>query len=182
MCVAPGTKPAVGIHNGVAVTFLAIKDATPTEIALMPKRKLSLLITNKALLPKKHAEFRLYGEVQVPESELIDPVKGKARYIPFVILIGSTVLINDAIMGIAVDLAEEGVKAQLKGFPAWLSHPGLLFLVLTPRKDSLPYVHRMLVQCLETFLKNLDTIVDGCITTLDRANAKTGVHLELSTG
>ena len=35
---------------------------------------------------------------------------------------------------------------------------------------------------MKTALKNLDTVVDGCITTLDRANAKAGVHFELSTG
>ena len=40
----------------------------------------------------------------------------------------------------------------------------------------------MVIQCLETALKNLDTVVDGDITTLNRANAKAGVHLELSTG
>ena len=40
----------------------------------------------------------------------------------------------------------------------------------------------MVIQCLETALKNLDTVVDGNITTLDRANAKAGVHLELSSG
>ena len=66
MCVAPGTKPAVGIRNGVQTTFLAIKEATSAEIALMPKPKPHLPIINKAMLPKKHCELRFYGEVQVP--------------------------------------------------------------------------------------------------------------------
>ena len=124
--MSPGAKPAAVIREGVEKTFLAIKEATPTPTALMPKRRPSLLITNKALLPKKHAEFRNYGELQVPESALIAPVKGKGRQFPVVILIGSAAPINDVIMGIAVDLSEEGVDAGLKHFPAWKSLPDLI--------------------------------------------------------
>ena len=40
----------------------------------------------------------------------------------------------------------------------------------------------MVIKCLETALKTLNKVVDGDITTLDRANAKAGVHLELSSG
>ena len=110
--MSPGTKPAAVIREGVEKTFLAIKEATPTPIALMPKRRPSLPITNKALLPKKHAKFRNYGELQVPESTLIALVKGKGRQFPVVILIGSAAPINDVIMVIAVDLSEEGVEAK----------------------------------------------------------------------
>ena len=138
----------------------------------MPKRRPSLPITNKALLPKKHAKFRNYGELQVPESALIAPVKGKGRQFTVVILIGSTAPINDVIIGIAVDLSEEGVDAGLKHFPAWKSLPDLICLVLTPRKASLPKVQQKVIKCLETALKNLDKVVNGDITTLDRANAK----------
>ena len=70
--VPPGTKPAAGIRDGVEKTFLAIKEATPKAIALMPKRRPSLPITNKALLPKKHAEFRNYGELQVSAVKYAD--------------------------------------------------------------------------------------------------------------
>ena len=138
--------------------------------------------SNKALLPKKHAEFRLNGEVQVPESEFIAPVKGKARYVPVVILVGSTVPINDAIMGIAADLAEEGIEVQLTCFPAWLFLTKLICLVLTPRKASIPCVQRMVVQCLETALEDLENVGDPFIALLDRANARAGVHLKISSG
>ena len=144
--VSPGTKPASGIRDGVEKTFLAIKEATPTAIALMPKRRPSLTITNKALLPKKHAEFRNYGELQVPESTLIAPVKGKWRYVPVVILIRSAAPINDVTMGIAVDLSEEGVEAGLKHFPAWLSLSDLICPVLTPCKASLSNVQCMVIK------------------------------------
>ena len=56
--VASSTSPAVGIRAGVGAAFSAIKDATPAEIALMAKDRKYPPITNKAMLPKNHAEMR----------------------------------------------------------------------------------------------------------------------------
>ena len=75
--MTPAQKPAAEIRNEVQTTFLAIKEATSADIALMSKRKPHLPIINESMLPKKHSELRFYGEVQVPKGELIAPVKGK---------------------------------------------------------------------------------------------------------
>ena len=40
----------------------------------------------------------------------------------------------------------------------------------------------MVVQCLETSLKNLEKVSNVFIAFIDRANTKAGVHLELSAG
>ena len=40
----------------------------------------------------------------------------------------------------------------------------------------------MVVQCLKIALEDLDNVGDPFITLLDRANARAGIHLELSAG
>ena len=84
------------------------------------------------MIPKKHSKLRFYGEVQVPEGKLNAPVKRKPRYYPIVILLGATVPIKDDIIGISVDLVDEGIEVQLKRFPAPWSLRNDLCIVMTP--------------------------------------------------
>ena len=97
------TRPAAGIRSGVETVFTEIKETTAAEIALMAKDKHHSPIVKKAMLPKKHSEMRFYGEIQVPESDLTAPVKGKqSRFFPVVIKLGATAPIKDDIIAIAV--------------------------------------------------------------------------------
>ena len=71
------------------------------------------------MLPNKHSELRFYGEIQVPESDLTAPFKGKqSRFFPVVIKLGATAPIKDDIIAISVDLADEGIEIKLKLFLA----------------------------------------------------------------
>ena len=131
------TSPlSTGLTQKRVSTWNSHLDTPPHTYTPWEKGKKTKFDSKNNLLPKKHAKFRNYGELQVPESTLIAPVKGKGRQFPVVILIGSAAPINDVIMGIAVDLSGEGVDAGLKHFPAWKSLPHLIWLVLTPHKPA----------------------------------------------
>ena len=181
--IPPGTRPAAGIRSGVETVFTEIKETTAAEIALMAKDKHHSPIVKKAMLPKKHSEMRFYGEIQVPESDITALVKRKqSRFFPVVIKLGATTPINDDIVAIAVDLADEGIETQLKLFQAWRSYPSEICLAMVPRKARLPYLQHMANQSLAVATCQLDSVKDASITTIDWCNAKLGMNVLLSIG
>ena len=89
---------------------------------------------------------------------------------------------KDDIIGISVDLADEGIEVQLKRFPAWRSLQNDLCIVMSPPKASIPFLQRMATQTLNTALKVLETVEDLSILTINCGNARIGIHILLSIG